>query len=47
MNDIVINKVQSIQRCIARAREEHQLAGDDFRSNYTHQDAAVLILMIC
>ena len=24
MNDIVINKIQSIQRCIRRAREEYQ-----------------------
>jgi uncharacterized protein YutE (UPF0331/DUF86 family) len=48
MNDIVINKVQSIQRCIARAREEQQLAGDNFRSDYTHQDAAILnIIRAC
>ena len=24
MNDIVVNKVQSIQRCVRRAREEYQ-----------------------
>ena len=42
MNDIMINKVQSIQRCIARAREEYCLAGDLFRTDHTHQDAAIL-----
>jgi uncharacterized protein YutE (UPF0331/DUF86 family) len=42
MNDIVVNKVQSIQRCIERAREEYQLAGESFATNYSHQDAAIL-----
>jgi len=42
MNDIILNKIQSIQRCIERAREEHQKAGSRFRSDYTSQDAAVL-----
>ncbi|MBA2594059.1 MAG: DUF86 domain-containing protein [Pseudomonadota bacterium] len=42
MNDIVVNKVQSIQRCAERASEEYRLAGNDFRTDYTRQDAAVL-----
>jgi uncharacterized protein YutE (UPF0331/DUF86 family) len=42
MNDIVVNKVQSIQRCIERAREEYQLAGKAFATNYSRQDAAIL-----
>lgn len=42
MNDAVINKVQSIQRCVQRAREEYQAAGESFLSDYTRQDAAVL-----
>lgn len=42
MNDIVINKIQSMQRCVARAREEYEFAGGDLASNITHQDAAVL-----
>jgi uncharacterized protein YutE (UPF0331/DUF86 family) len=42
IDDVVINKVQSIQRCVARAREEYQRAGDAFRTDYTAQDAAVL-----
>jgi len=42
MNDIVINKVQSIQRCVRRARDEYQADPDTFATNYTHQDAAIL-----
>lgn len=42
MKDIVVNKVQSIQRCIRRAREELELAGTGFREDYTRQDAAIL-----
>jgi uncharacterized protein YutE (UPF0331/DUF86 family) len=42
MNDIVINKVQSIQRCIERAKEEYSLAGDNFCNDYSRQDAAIL-----
>ena len=40
-NDIVINKIESIQRCVKRAREE-LAAADDFEHDYTHQDAAIL-----
>lgn len=41
MNDIVINKAASIQRCIKRARDELSQA-EDFDSDYTRQDAAIL-----
>jgi uncharacterized protein YutE (UPF0331/DUF86 family) len=44
MNDIVINKIQSIQRCIKRAREEYATAGNSFGKNLTNQDAAILNL---
>lgn len=48
MNDIVINKIQSIQRCIQRAREEYQADPDGFDDNYSRQDASVLnILRAC
>ena len=48
MNDIVINKIQSIQRCIRRAREEYQADPDGFATNYTRQDAALLnVLRAC
>lgn len=42
MNDIVINKIQSIQRCVERAREEYQKNPDGFETDYTRQDAAIL-----
>ncbi len=41
-DDVVISKVQSLQRCIGRAREEYRDAGDDFPTDYTRQDAAIL-----
>ena len=48
MNDIVINKIQSIQRCVRRAREEYQADPDGFVTNYTRQDAALLnVLRAC
>lgn len=48
MNDIFINKVQSIQRCVQRAREEYNADRDGFTSNYTRQDAAILnVLRAC
>ena len=47
MNDLVINKIQSIQRCIERARQEYQ-ADSGFATTYTAQDAAVLnVLRAC
>ena len=46
--DVVINKVQSIQRCIRRARQEHQRSGEGFATDYTRQDAAVInIIRAC
>ncbi len=45
MNDIVINKIQTIQRCIERARQEYQSDPNQFDTNYTRQDAAVLNLL--
>ena len=48
MNDIVINKIVSIQRCIERAREELRAAPATFDTDYTRQDAAILnILRAC
>lgn len=43
-DDVVINKIQSIQRCILRVREEYRLAGTTFAQNFSHQDAALLNL---
>ena len=47
MDDVVIGKVTSIQRCIIRARQEYA-ASQDFENNFTHQDAAILnVLQAC
>lgn len=42
MNYIALTKVQSLQRCVERAREEYGAAGDNFLSDFTRQDAAIL-----
>lgn len=42
MNDVTVNKITSIQRCIKRAREEYAAAQNNFENDYTHQDAAIL-----
>ncbi len=42
MNDTVINKIQSIQRCVARAREEYEKNPERFDTDCTSQDAAIL-----
>jgi len=48
MNDIVINKIQSIQRCVERARQEYGSDPNKFSTHYTSQDAAVLnVLRAC
>lgn len=47
MHDVIINKVQSIQRCVKRAREEYSEA-EDFITDYTRQNAAMLnVLRAC
>jgi uncharacterized protein YutE (UPF0331/DUF86 family) len=48
MNEIVINKIQSIQRCVERAREEYRKNPEEFDTDYTRQDAAILnVLRAC
>jgi uncharacterized protein YutE (UPF0331/DUF86 family) len=41
-DDVMINKIQSIQRCIFRAKEEYQIAGKAFQEDFSRQDAAIL-----
>lgn len=48
MNDVAINRIQSIQRCVQRAREEFRSDPEGFDTNYTLQDAAILnVLRAC
>lgn len=48
MNDVAINKIQSIQQCVARAREEYAANREGFATDYTRQDAALMnVLRAC
>lgn len=42
VDDVLLNKVATIERCVGRAREEYAAAGAGFGTDYTRQDAAVL-----
>jgi uncharacterized protein YutE (UPF0331/DUF86 family) len=41
-DDVLINKAATIERCVARAREEYQRNPATFACDYTRQDAAIL-----
>lgn len=41
-DDVLINKAASIERCVARAREEYAANPLTFDRDYTRQDAAIL-----
>lgn len=48
MNDVVINKIQNMQRCVRRAREIYQSNPGSFASDYNLQDASILnVLRTC
>lgn len=42
VDDIVLNKAATIERCVSRAREEYAAEPSSFATNFTRQDAAVL-----
>lgn len=42
MKDVIIAKVQSVQLCVLRAREEYDAAGENFFADWTRQDAAIM-----
>lgn len=45
---LILGKIATIERSVARAREEFDAAGDAFRQDFTRQDAAILnILRAC
>jgi len=41
-DDVLINKAATIERCVARVREEYAADPEGFSQNYTRQDAAIL-----
>lgn len=42
VDDVLLNKAATIERCVARAREEYAAAGAGFATDFTRQDAAIL-----
>ncbi|NKQ40422.1 MAG: DUF86 domain-containing protein [Sulfurovum sp.] len=44
MSDVVLNKIQTIERCLKRIREEYLGYEDSFKENYTKQDSVILNL---
>jgi len=41
-DDVLLNKAASIERCVARAREEYATDPNSFATNFSRQDAAIL-----
>jgi hypothetical protein len=42
MDDIIINKVAIIERCLVRINTEYSTAASDFTSDFTRQDSVIL-----
>jgi uncharacterized protein YutE (UPF0331/DUF86 family) len=42
VTDVGAQKITSLQRCVARARDAYASAGAEIRTNYNLQDAAIL-----
>ena len=40
MSDVGVQKITSLQRCVARAREAYAAAGPGVRTNYNLQDVS-------
>ncbi|MBN1684818.1 MAG: DUF86 domain-containing protein [Gammaproteobacteria bacterium] len=43
-DDVIVNKVETIERCIKRIQEEYIGFETEFKTNYTKQDAIILNL---
>jgi len=44
MDDVLVNKLSTITRCLKRIREVYAEAGDNFTHDYTRQDSVILNL---
>ncbi|PHS36780.1 MAG: hypothetical protein COB07_12170 [Sulfurovum sp.] len=44
MHDVVVNKIQTLERCLKRIEEEYVGSEDTFEENYTKQDSVILNL---
>ena len=48
MTTIIRNKIESVQRCILRAKFEYEADKENFLTNFSRQDAAILnVLRAC
>lgn len=48
VDDVLINKAATIERCVMRAKEEYEKSPATFASDHTRQDAAILnVLRAC
>ncbi len=45
MDDVLLNKVAIIERCLNRIQEEYQGSKDQLETNYTKQDSIILNLL--
>jgi len=45
VDDVLLNKVAVIERCLARIQEEYQGHEEEFATNFTRQDAIILNLL--
>lgn len=45
IDDAVLNKVDSIERCLKRIKQEYDATGGDLDSDLSHQDALILNLL--
>jgi len=43
-HDVILNKIQTIERCIKRINEEYKGFEEEFKSNFTKQDSVILNL---
>jgi uncharacterized protein YutE (UPF0331/DUF86 family) len=44
MDDVLLNKAATIERCLIRIREEYENHKDELESNFTRQDSIILNL---
>ena len=42
VDDVLVNKAATVERCVARAREEYDRDPSTFATDFTRQDAAIL-----
>jgi uncharacterized protein YutE (UPF0331/DUF86 family) len=44
LDDVIINKIETIRKCLGRIKDEYEGFEDEFETNYTKQDSIILNL---